>query len=280
MLLQRWGEFARLAYSSCFMKVSPPHIHWHVFILRQKPWVAHGTGLSREPFMCACTAHWMWVACRWLSPGPLACWSSLQACCLIPPDPSRPHPSPSTPMASPTCPSWRRALQSAPGEAPWLITTRGSCRHGSTPRRAVNDCSPHVPACMGHKLRCRHLCRVGNELGAGRPREAFMVVFSALAITPLLWAVIACILVEPHLQRALLHLYVDGSDAALWQSLRWLLTIVAVIELADGLQTVLGGVVQVRPATKLAHLPATSCACNKWSTESIVLCKLMQGCSV
>ena len=77
-----------------------------------------------------------------------------------------------------------------------------------------------------------------------------MVVFSALAITPLLWAVIACILVEPHLQRALLHLYVDGSDAALWQSLRCLLTIVAVIELADGLQTVLGGVVQVRPATK------------------------------
>lgn len=77
-----------------------------------------------------------------------------------------------------------------------------------------------------------------------------MVVFSALAITPLLWAVIACILVEPHLQRALLHLYVDGSDAALWRSLRWLLTIVAVIELADGLQTVLGGVVQVRPATK------------------------------
>ena len=61
---------------------------------------------------------------------------------------------------------------------------------------------------------------------------------------------IACILVEPHLQRALLHLYVDGSDAALWRSLRWLLTIVAVIELADGLQTVLGGVVQVRPATK------------------------------
>ena len=37
----------------------------------------------------------------------------------------------------------------------------------------------------------------------------------------------------------------DGSDAVLWRTLRQLLTIVAVIELADALQTVLGGVVQV-----------------------------------
>ena len=97
-------------------------------------------------------------------------------------------------------------------------------------------------------------CRVGNELGAGRPRNARMVVFATLTITPVLWAVIACILAEPHLQRALLHLYVDGSDAVLWTTLRQLLTIVAVIELADALQTVLGGVVQVTCASLPASL--------------------------
>ena len=94
-----------------------------------------------------------------------------------------------------------------------------------------------------------------------------MVVFSALAITPLLWAVIACILVEPHLQRLLLHLYVDGSDRALWHSLRWLLTIVAVIELADGLQTVLGGVVQVRTCHRAGVLPTASYVWNGQNTE-------------
>lgn len=82
-----------------------------------------------------------------------------------------------------------------------------------------------------------------------------MVVFATLTITPLLWLVIACILAEPHLQSALLHLYVDGSDAVLWHTLRQLLTIVAVIELADALQTVLGGVVQVTwPPHSILHV--------------------------
>lgn len=103
-----------------------------------------------------------------------------------------------------------------------------------------------------HVMHCPCGCRVGNELGAGRPRNARMVVFATLTITPVLWAVIACILAEPHLQRALLHLYVDGSDEVLWNTLRQLLTIVAVIELADALQTVLGGVVQVICASLLA----------------------------
>ena len=48
------------------------------------------------------------------------------------------------------------------------------------------------------------------------------------------------------MQALVLHLYVDGSDQVLWHTLCTLLNIVAVIELADGLQTVLGGVVQVR----------------------------------
>lgn len=42
--------------------------------------------------------------------------------------------------------------------------------------------------------------RVGNELGAARPKSARMVVGAALTVTPLLWAVIAAGLVEPHTQ--------------------------------------------------------------------------------
>ena len=48
------------------------------------------------------------------------------------------------------------------------------------------------------------------------------------------------------MQAALLRLYLDGTDELLWARLRLLLGIVAGIELFDGLQTVLGGVVQVR----------------------------------
>ena len=118
---------------------------------------------------------------------------------------------------------------------------------------------------------------MGNELGAGRPKQAKLVVMSALTVTPLMWAVIAGLLVEPHAQArrrvptwqvtgfliwcpglrcpkpstraqaALLSLYLDGSDAVLWARLRELLLIVAVTELFDSLQTVLGGVVQVWP---------------------------------
>lgn len=53
------------------------------------------------------------------------------------------------------------------------------------------------------------------------------------------------ILAEPHLQRIVLLLYLDGSDPVLWRTLSRLLLIVAVVELFDGLQTTLGGVVQV-----------------------------------
>ncbi|EIE27606.1 MATE efflux family protein [Coccomyxa subellipsoidea C-169] len=86
--------------------------------------------------------------------------------------------------------------------------------------------------------------RVGNELGAGRPRAARTAAAAGVTVTPLLWAVIAVILAEPHLQRLVLLLYLDGSDPVLWRSLSRLLLIVAVVELFDGLQTTLGGVVQ------------------------------------
>ncbi len=89
------------------------------------------------------------------------------------------------------------------------------------------------------------LCRVGNELGAGRPRAARTAAAAGVTVTPLLWAMIAVILSEPHLQRLVLLLYLDGSDPVLWRSLSRLLLIVAVVELFDGLQTTLGGVVQV-----------------------------------
>lgn len=87
--------------------------------------------------------------------------------------------------------------------------------------------------------------RVGNELGAGRPRAARTAAAAGITVSPILWAVIAVILAEPHLQRIVLLLYLDGSDPVLWRTLSRLLLIVAVVELFDGLQTTLGGVVQV-----------------------------------
>ncbi|CAL8463544.1 g3078 [Coccomyxa elongata] len=86
--------------------------------------------------------------------------------------------------------------------------------------------------------------RVGNELGAMRPKAARTAAAAGMTMAPLLWAVIAMILVEPHLQRLVLLLYLDGSDAVLWRALTRLLLITAAVELFDGLQTVLGGVVQ------------------------------------
>lgn len=70
-------------------------------------------------------------------------------------------------------------------------------------------------------------------------------VHKCRAVFPFTIYRVLIILAVAYLQAALLHLYVDGSDGVLWRTLRGLLTIVAVIELADGLQTVLGGVVQV-----------------------------------
>ena len=60
------------------------------------------------------------------------------------------------------------------------------------------------------------------------------------------------------MQAALLRLYLDGTDELLWARLRLLLGIVAGIELFDGLQTVLGGVVQVR-----ALMPPNPECCSK-----------------
>jgi len=124
------------------------------------------------------------------------------------------------------------------------------------------------------------MCRVGNELGAGRPRNARMVVFATLTITPVLWLVIACVLAEPHLQRMLLSFYVDGSDKVLWQTLRMLLSIVAVIELADGLQTVLGGVVQVSLLHALHALPDRVLCKNLYANDPPAILALSKSLPV
>lgn len=55
----------------------------------------------------------------------------------------------------------------------------------------------------------------------------------------------------------LLSLYLDVGDQVLWTYVSHLLTVVAVLELFDGLQTVLGGVVQV-----LALLPTSKAVCS------------------
>ena len=110
----------------------------------------------------------------------------------------------------------------------------------------------HLDCCeLFHHLLCGW-ARVGNELGAMRPKAARTAAVAGMTMAPLLWAVIAVILAEPHLQRLVLLLYLDGSDPVLWRALTRLLLITVAVELFDGLQTVLGGVVQVRRAGVLS----------------------------
>jgi hypothetical protein len=62
------------------------------------------------------------------------------------------------------------------------------------------------------------------------------------------------------LQGLLLSVYLDGSDPVLWKYVSQLLLVVAVLELFDGLQTVLGGVVQVLSGNlqKSRHMSLTA----------------------
>eukprot|EP00892_Ulva_mutabilis_P009491 jgi/Ulvmu1/6914/UM031_0121.1 len=85
--------------------------------------------------------------------------------------------------------------------------------------------------------------RVGNALGAGRPGSARLSSFSAVAVTPLVWVPIALALTLPFTQGPLVALFTKPEDERLRFVLGRLLYIVAALELLDGLQTVMSGVV-------------------------------------
>ncbi|EFJ50951.1 hypothetical protein VOLCADRAFT_103747 [Volvox carteri f. nagariensis] len=86
--------------------------------------------------------------------------------------------------------------------------------------------------------------QVGNALGAGSARAARHAALTALCTAPMLWVGIATLLVEPHTQRLLTLIFTDGHDTSLTYHLRRMLVLVAALELFDGSQVVMTGVIQ------------------------------------
>ncbi|KAG2498960.1 hypothetical protein HYH03_003149 [Edaphochlamys debaryana] len=96
--------------------------------------------------------------------------------------------------------------------------------------------------------------RVGNALGSGSARAARHAALSALLTAPLMWLGVATFLVEPHSQRWLALVFTDGTDAELMYHLRRMLVLVAALELCDGSQVVMTGVIQGAGKQKLGVL--------------------------
>ncbi|KXZ52717.1 hypothetical protein GPECTOR_8g111 [Gonium pectorale] len=95
---------------------------------------------------------------------------------------------------------------------------------------------------------------VGNALGAGSARLARHSALTALCAAPLMWCLIAALLLEPHTQTWLALVFTDGSDPALMGHLRRMLAIVAALELFDGSQVIMTGVIQGAGKQKLGVL--------------------------
>jgi multidrug resistance protein, MATE family len=83
--------------------------------------------------------------------------------------------------------------------------------------------------------------RVGNSLGAKRPGSARLSAFTAISVTPLIWLPLAVLLTLPYTQAKLVSFFVRSSDERLQETPSGLLNIVAMLELFDGLQTVMSG---------------------------------------
>lgn len=83
--------------------------------------------------------------------------------------------------------------------------------------------------------------RVGNSLGANRPGSARLSALTAVSVTPLIWLPLGVLLTLPYTQSKLVGIFVRPEDTLLWDTLGYLLNIVAMLELFDGLQTVMSG---------------------------------------
>ncbi|MCJ1429726.1 hypothetical protein MMC29_007641 [Sticta canariensis] len=89
-----------------------------------------------------------------------------------------------------------------------------------------------------------HVCRVGNALGSGNAQAARVAVAAAVAVVPLAWACLIIPLIEPHLQRLVMRVFTDESDALLLRHMRRLMWGLAGMLLADGWQLALQGFLQ------------------------------------
>ena len=87
-------------------------------------------------------------------------------------------------------------------------------------------------------------CRVGNALGANDPHAARLAVIASIALAPCLWIFTAVLLVEPHVQRLIVHIFTDGTDEVLLSHVYQLLWLSAAMLLFDGWQMTLQGFLQ------------------------------------
>lgn len=85
--------------------------------------------------------------------------------------------------------------------------------------------------------------RVGNALGAGSAEGARLAALSSALMAPAIWAVVAAVLTWPVTQNLLLSLFTTGADELLLQRMRSLLYLVVLLELFDGAQTILSGII-------------------------------------
>ena len=98
--------------------------------------------------------------------------------------------------------------------------------------------------------------RVGNALGAGSARGARLAALAAAVSAPAIWVAVATVLTWPPSQNLLLSFFTTGADPQLLEKMRSLLYLVVVLELFDGAQTILSGIIagvgkQVRCGARL-----------------------------
>ncbi|GLC34146.1 hypothetical protein PLESTB_000842400 [Pleodorina starrii] len=86
--------------------------------------------------------------------------------------------------------------------------------------------------------------QVGNQLGAGNGRAARTAALASALIGPLLWSVPAVLLIEPHCRNAVISVFTNDRSPELMGMLGPLMLLVAAVNLFDGVQTILTGVVE------------------------------------
>ncbi|GIL46250.1 hypothetical protein Vafri_3278 [Volvox africanus] len=86
--------------------------------------------------------------------------------------------------------------------------------------------------------------QVGNNLGAGNGQGARTAAIASTLVGPLLWSLPALLLIEPHCRDTVISVFTDDRNPSLMSMLNPLMLLVAAVNLFDGVQTILTGVVE------------------------------------
>ena len=95
---------------------------------------------------------------------------------------------------------------------------------------------------------------MGNALGAGNAAAAKLAVYASMAMVPPFWACTSFLLVEPHVQALVMHVFTNGSDKPLLAHMHKLLSGMAGMLLLDSWQLSLQGFLQVREDIALLYV--------------------------